>query len=206
MLQDLVVGAGNFEPWGSGSSLGWVITCLSPPRGKMKWVPPKCQGNLTNCRGMTYNRLSVWSVFLWVIIVSKRFFFSPDGCYDYFGFGFTTLFLRKVLYIANWYLSTGYSDPCYEEIVQQNTSFTCKGNVYFADVLSQEDMSVVVPRQRATSFELVPREGNSNHVEDQLQKFDESYIPSIERPLARRYSFGKEKQKLPHDDKSSCRS
>ena len=54
MLQDLVVGAGNFEPWGSGSSLGWVITCLSPPRGKMKWVPPKCQGNLTNCRGMTY--------------------------------------------------------------------------------------------------------------------------------------------------------
>lgn len=58
MLQDLVVGAGNFEPWGSGSSLGWVITCLSPPRGKMKWVPPKCQGNLTNCRGMTYNRLT----------------------------------------------------------------------------------------------------------------------------------------------------
>lgn len=63
-------------------------------------------------------------------------------------------------------------------------------------------MSVVVPRQRATSFELVPREGNNNHVEDQLQKFDESYIPSIERPLARRYSFGKQKQKLPHDDKS----
>ena len=67
-------------------------------------------------------------------------------------------------------------------------------------------MSVVVPHQRATSFELVPGEGNNNHVGDQLQKFDESYIPSIERPLARRYSFGKEKQKLPHDDKSSCRS
>ena len=47
MLQGLVVGAGNFEPWGSGSSLGWVIACLSPPRGKMKWVPPKCQGNMS---------------------------------------------------------------------------------------------------------------------------------------------------------------
>ncbi|RMX45429.1 hypothetical protein pdam_00019296 [Pocillopora damicornis] len=98
--------------------------------------------------------------------------------------------------------SQKFSDPCYEEIVQQNTSFTCKGNAYFADILSQEDMSVVVPHQRATSFELVPGEGNNNHVGDQLQKFDESYIPSIERPLARRYSFGKEKQKLPHDDKS----
>ena len=55
-------------------------------------------------------------------------------------------------------------------------------------------MSVVVSHQRATSFEPVPGEGNNNHVGDQLQKFDESYIPSIERPLARRYSFGKEKQ------------
>ena len=140
--------------------------------------------------------------FFELLLSLKGFFFPPDGRYDYFGFGFTTLFLRKVLYIANWYLSTGYSDPCYEEIVQQNTSFTCKGNAYFADILSQEDMSVVVPHQRATSFELVPGEGNNNHVGDQLQKFDESYIPSIERPLARRYSFGKEKQKLPHDDKS----
>ncbi|CAH3104082.1 unnamed protein product [Pocillopora meandrina] len=122
-------------------------------RGKMKWVPPKCQGNLTNCRGMTCNRLT----------------FHPK---------------RVATDKHNlWQL-------CVSEIVQQNTSFTCKGNVYFADILSQEDMSVVVPHQRATSFELVPGEGNNNHVGDQLQKFDESYIPSIERPLARRYSFG----------------
>ncbi|XP_022797686.1 inositol hexakisphosphate and diphosphoinositol-pentakisphosphate kinase 2-like [Stylophora pistillata] len=55
--------------------------------------------------------------------------------------------------------------------------------------LSQEDISVFGPRERATSFELV-REEDDNQVGDQLQRFDESYVTTIERPIARRYSFG----------------